>query len=581
MRRPLKRAGSTETAATLPASASAPSTPKAPTIPSQPTDLRDLVGWKAVVLRDEITGARVFEFTMPDEIGNDVTCEIPMHLTEAQMVMQLRAYGDLPTFPATAALAVRKLTSQARVSVFTKVRTPGWKGMSGEGSMPNAFILARQTIPADCKFRWPSKSASRLGETRGTLATWNAAVSPLAKQSNPVAFAICAALAAALVRFADLTESAVFNFVGPSSAGKSSIAKLAQTVLGPPASIQSWDFKDRALEEAAALHNDCPLIMDAAERLKQADLRLFMTRVVHMLPDGKGMVRSNSVNDTLPNLAWKNIILSTSNFTGREMAGAAAAWNDQEAVRFIDIPINDADMGGIFDRVTSGDDLRAHTARLVAQTALVMDKNYGTLWPCYIAHLMTLDLNSVIARHIADYLTYCEIGSSVEERIAQKFGLCFAAGMIAQSAGLLTWAPMRVRNAVRTMHRRAANLRSRPSATLIDALKVIRDNMHGPMVRDLTVNGVVRIASSTSWWGIKTTYKQRLTLGIRRDDLLARFPPSTVNALNSWFKSSGILIGDGRKGTQIRMDLTIGSNRWMKPRFILLDYEKLLAAEME
>jgi hypothetical protein len=300
-----------------------------------------------------------------------------------------------------------------------------------------------------------------------------------------------------------------------------------------------------------------------------------------MLPDGKGMVRSDSVGDTLPNLEWKNIVLSTSNHTGREMVGANATWEDQEAVRFIDIPINKPEVGGIFDRAPHGKGLEGSTTRLLTRAELLVSDNYGTLWPPYIEHLMTLDLKTVIANYTDEYQLHGDDHSSVEKRISRKFALCFAAGMIAQSAGLLTWHPNRILNGIRATHRRATGLRSRPSATLIDALKAIREKVSGSMVRDLAGNGVVRIASSTSWLGIKTTYKQRLAVGIRRDDLLARFEPPTVNALISLFKSKGILIGDGRRGTQIRMDLTIGSGHWMKPRFILLDYEKLLAFDGE
>ena len=73
----------------------------------------------------------------------------------------------------------------------------------------------------------------------------------------------------------------VFNLYGPSSVGKTTVARVAMSIIGPAECIKNWDLKARALEEAASQHNDCPLILNGAERLSAIDLKQIVTRVAH------------------------------------------------------------------------------------------------------------------------------------------------------------------------------------------------------------------------------------------------------------------------------------------------------------
>lgn len=548
---------------------------KAPAISEVAADPRDLPGWSAVILRDEATGKRVYQFSIPDGRGGLTKCEQSMAFTEGQIVRELRAYGDLPRAPNTAEAAVRKLLAAASGSVFIKASQPGWRGMGDASGSPSAFVLPSDTIPVNSEFHWSAGNRSSLGRARGTLDSWNKSVSVFASSSNAAAFAILAALAAPLVRLANLPESAVFNFVGPSSTGKTRLAMLAQSTIAPPDSISTWDFKNRALEEAAAQHNDCPLIMNGAERLTVGDRRKFMTAVVHMLPDGEGTVRSDAVGETLPNLTWRNIVISTSNYTGSEMAGPTGAWNEQELVRFIDIPIDPASDGGIFDRLKSGPDLDQRASRMIDKIDAALASNHGVLWPRYIEHLMTLDLCVVIAGHMEEYLRDAVPTPGIEERIARKFALCYAAGAIAQAAGLLSWQRARVLHAVREMHKRSISMRGAPSFTLNTALIDLRSTLDQSSIHDLSKGRRVVVDGAASWFGIKTMHKKRIVVGFRREDLAIRYGSQTACAMISLFNSKGMLSDGGTKGTQILMDLRIGSERWRKPRFVLVDYDLL------
>jgi hypothetical protein len=539
-------------------------------VEAPPSDPRDLIGWSAVALHDEATGKRSYEVSMPDSFGGRTTHELSMALSRAQMVRELRAYGNLPVGQHTAVNAINSLLQNA--TMFVRCTKPGWKPDADSSGSPPSFVLPGAIIPAQATFRWASTSRGRLGASKGEHSAWIADVGSYAKHSNYIAFGILTALASPLVRFAGLSESAIFNLYGPSSVGKTTVARVAMSTVGSADDIQNWDLKPRALEEIAAQHNDCPLILNGAERLTPTEQKQLVSRIVHMLPDGGGTGRSLAVRDNLPNVTWRNIVLSTSNPPGREMAGR---WDEQDSVRFIDIPVPPVHEGGIFDRGGTNAVVRAKAANgYLKRIEDGIAANYGVLWPRYIEHLMTSDISSLVRAHVQRYLTLTAPTPGIEERIAKKFAILFAAGEIAQSAGLLGWHSQRVKNAVRLIHQRSITSRHLPSDRLRSALEEIA-TARSPLIRDLSKEKALRISVVGDWIGVRTMHRGVEVLGFRREDVQARYSPATSNAIFAWLETNGLIVGD-RLGTQLHVDLTIGSAGVMKkPRFVLTDAAKL------
>lgn len=539
-----------------------------PVVDDVPVDPRDLPSWKVTKLHDESTGKVSFQFSIPNSIGGQSICELSMGLTMAETVRKLREYGDLPVRPATAANAVERLLKET-TTVLIRSEKPGWK----PDDRPMAFVLPKTNIPSTAGYRWSSAIPSRLGEAQGTLEAWKK-VALYGTVSNYITFGIMTALASPLVRFANLSESVVFNLYGPSSVGKTTVARVAMSTIGPAECIQNWDLKARALEEVASRHNDCPLILNGAERLSAAELKQFVTRVVHMLPEGIGTSRSSAVHDQLPNTTWRNVVLSTSNPPGREMGGV---WQEQDSVRFIDIPVPPVEEGGIFD--AGGADAAGRAAKAEGYLAKIEDgiaANYGVLWPAYIEHLLTLDIPAVVSGYVQEYLAMAEAAPGIEERIAKKFALVFAAGRIAQAAGLLPWQSVRPGKAVQALHKRSIAARRLPSENLKVALDEIASATY-PMIRDLAKNKVLKISAAGKWIGVRTTFKGVEVIGFRRDDIIVRYGAVTAVAILGWMEKHDLIVGD-RNGTQLHVDLTVGSVKKSKPRFILFDITKIKAA---
>jgi hypothetical protein len=532
-----------------------------------PVDPRDLPGWKVIKLHDEATGKVSFQFSIPNSIGGQSICELSMGLTMAETVRKLREYGDLPVRPATATNAVERLLKEATTVLIRSVK-PGWK----PDDKPIAFVLPKTNIPSTTGYRWSSAIPSRLGEAQGTLEAWKK-VALYGTVSNYITFGIMTALASPLVRFANLSESVVFNLYGPSSVGKTTAALVAMSTIGPAECIQNWDLKARALEEVASRHNDCPLILNGAERLSAAELKQFVTRVVHMLPEGIGTSRSSAVHDQLPNTTWRNVVLSTSNPPGREMGGV---WQEQDSVRFIDIPVPPVEEGGIFD--AGGADAAGRAAKAEGYLAKIEDgiaANYGVMWPAYIEHLLTLDIPTVVSGYMREYLALAEAAPGIEERISKKFALVFAAGRIAVAAGLLPWQPVRPGKAVQSLHKRSIAARRLPSENLKAALDEIATATF-PLIRDLAEKKVLKISAAGEWIGVRTTFKGAEVIGFRREDLNARYGSVTAGAIFGWLENYDLIAGD-RNGTQPRITLTIGKADKSRARFIFADIIKMKA----
>lgn len=138
-------------------------------------------------------------------------------------------------------------------------------------------------------------------DVKGTLDGSKAEVLKLARKSTYLGFAIGVALAAPLPTYLRLRgeetgssaeillpESAVFNFSGPSSSGKSSACLAALSLGASPERAGSFDFSRRGLAEMATDANDGVMVIDDTEKGEDGSAALVaaMKTVVHMVPGG-------------------------------------------------------------------------------------------------------------------------------------------------------------------------------------------------------------------------------------------------------------------------------------------------------
>lgn len=97
------------------------------------------------------------------------------------------------------------------------------------------------------------------------------------------------------------------------------------------------------------------------------------------------------------------------------------------------------------------------------------------------------------------------------------------------------------------------------------------------MIRNLAKNKVLRISAAGEWIGVRTTFKGVEVIGFRREDIIARFGSVTGGAIIGWLENHDLIVGD-RNGTQLHVDLSIGTVKKSKPRFVLAEISKMKAA---
>ena len=234
---------------------------------------------------------------------------------------------------------------------------PGLRGKDG-------FVLGRRNFgTAKDRFRWrgPLKNQrGEIGDRSGDRDSWNVDVGKVALKSSFLTFGLCLALASPLPSYVRahtgkrlLSETAVFNLSGESGSGKSTIARAAAVLFGPPDLIGKWDFSRRGLEEYSESRNDLLAILDDLETQTQeaGSLRTALRHANQVLTSGQSKLISTHAD--LPFLTWTVFGLTSSPYE-IDILAERLGWKrtDGERARFlINIPIPPVVDAGIFDRL--------------------------------------------------------------------------------------------------------------------------------------------------------------------------------------------------------------------------------------
>lgn len=272
----------------------------------------------------------------------------------------------------------------------------------------------------------------------GTLAEWKSNIGQYCVGNNRLQFAVSSAFAAPLLELIDL-GSGGFNFVGDSSVGKSTLAKVAGSICGGGGLhgfITSWRATDNALEAIAVNHCDCLLVLDD---MGQAPPNI-VGAASYMLANGQGKARSNKYATNSKASEWRLLILSTSEVTlqdkiqedGRNIMGG-------QSVRILDIPADAGKGMGIFEDLHDAETAGEFSIRLQAAS----NSYYGTPFHHYMNYVArnkqeTLEfINNSTKMFIDKYLPQNSCGQI--HRAFARYALVAAAGELAIFQNILPW----------------------------------------------------------------------------------------------------------------------------------------------
>ncbi|HEY8008754.1 MAG TPA: DUF927 domain-containing protein [Methylocella sp.] len=350
------------------------------------------------------------------------------------------------------------------------------------------FVMpARMYGAAEGRFVWDDIFADpAFGEIKGNLAQFEEGVLMPALASPFLSFAILIGLAAPLPSYVEqkdgcgklVPEGAIFHPAADSSAGKTLCARVTQSVFGSPEVFMDYQATERGVAEACYAHNDLVVVLDDTETAALEDGELFraMKLFGQRLPAGRSKaIAKIAAKSGLPPMTWFCFGVSTGPETLAELGQRLHKKLHGLRVRFIDLPLPPSARGGIFARVMGEAQLGVENpGELIKKIETAISQNHGVMMDAWI-HFLLSDDHSERIREMVDKFVEMTAGGEhgLEARFARKFGVIYAAGLLAVKAGLLPWSTDWVAKAVRYCYDLARNTRDPDARAVETALKAI------------------------------------------------------------------------------------------------------------
>jgi uncharacterized protein (DUF927 family) len=302
----------------------------------------------------------------------------------------------------------------------------------------DCYVMQQRTIGASEQpiiYQGLDRTAA-FGES-GTAEEWREHVGKPCAGNARLVLAATAGLAATLLPFSGMQDSAGFHYYGNSSTGKTTALAVGASIFGPPAAyISTWRNTGNATEGTAAKHNHGLLCMDEIREAVEKEIG----SIVMMLGNGSGKGRMKDTAALRERLTWLLIWLSTGEHAMAHYLEAANLKPDAGMmVRQLDIPA-DAGRGlGLFANLHGNRDARTFAETLRARC----DTYHGAIGVAWLEHVtnhlaeLKRDLPGEIVR-VTQAITPRGAESQVL-RALRRFALLAVAGEYATTWGLTGW----------------------------------------------------------------------------------------------------------------------------------------------
>ena len=398
-------------------------------------------GWDIKLWKDETSREYFIEFLFPVSSGGNNRVLLPNDCIDSppKIRMRLRQFdAALPQGKANANEFIEGLLAFRPQSANNIVAMPGWH--DGDYVMPNR-IIGKQKGKIKLSESASAKCCA-IGK-KGSIEDWTKAMSSVSDCSSYFAFSLMAAFAAPLMKFSGLPEGAVYNFSMASSKGKTKSQKCAASVFGDPVQVADWNSTGVSLEELAAANNDMLLVLDDTEKGVKGDITVLLDKAAHVITEGRSRSRSRHYEGNAGRKArWHCLAISSSPTAIDTLyAEKGQTRTEGQRVRFIDMPIPIIGEAGLFDRIEGTErEIERRVSRELKNIDTALTKNYGTAIGPWIRYIQANDLRDELERLSSNFVTRAvPTGRGTEKRLAAKFGLVFAAGVLVNKAGIVRW----------------------------------------------------------------------------------------------------------------------------------------------
>lgn len=270
----------------------------------------------------------------------------------------------------------------------------------------------------------------------GRIEKWHE-LARLAEPNSRVAFALCVAFAAPLLRPLNMSGGG-FHFWGQSSRGKTTLLTIAGSVWGGGGNdgfVRNWRMTDNGAEALIADHNDILLPLDELTLVAPE----MAAELYYMLANGHGKARAKKDGTGAGTVQWKALVVSSGENTSAHQIDKGRGKTRMTgglAVRMVDIPI-EIEPGVSFETYAPF----AHPGELADRMSSIAKTHYGHAGRAFVAELVN-DQDRLIGRaralreEIVPSLTNVADDPQVR-RVAERFALAGAAGILAAEFGIL------------------------------------------------------------------------------------------------------------------------------------------------
>jgi putative DNA primase/helicase len=358
----------------------------------------------------------------------------------------------------------------------------------------NAFVLPNRVIGAarsGVPIRPPrlSSHAAAIGR-RGEHAEWVRTVAAHAKFSSRMVFAISAALAAPLLKMAELHSFGILLH-GPGKAGKSSMLLAAASVVGYGREQDLPNFRatDAAFGEIPAAFNDSLLPLNELGLLKGSVTEKFhrLRDFTYGFAEGRGTTYSKlaPIGGSNCGSKWLSISLATGEETSNEIArNAHEIRMGGESVRWIDLAATRNGAADIFDRIPKNVP-EAERAQWAQQRCVKIRagcrRNHGVAIEQFIEQVIenrkTVQKELKLLRKTFMDRVLDDEDSPVVRHLAKCFGHIYAAAVIGVRFGTLPWSMKTVRKCIEKCYRDARRELKTEADLLRQGLGLLHDKI--------------------------------------------------------------------------------------------------------
>jgi putative DNA primase/helicase len=345
--------------------------------------------------------------------------------------------------------ALRNSTDTAERWVFA--RALGWYDDYQHFVRPKGVIGRPQDDIKICPPRKLGAHVSVIG-TRGTHKEWIEHVADPAKYSTRMVLAICAALAAPLLKLVGMSSFAIF-LTGPSKMGKSTVTVATGSVIGLATEEDLPNFRttDPAFGELPREFNDSVMPLNEFGLLRgtASERRQRQRELAYGFAEGRGTTYSKFVpiEKSDKNAKWGSIIIANGEETSDELAMHAGEIRMAgESVRWIDLPATKQGCADVFDRAPLFDSPAKRSAWFAQQCAAIRvgcKHHHGFAHRHFIERVIrqrrTIRGELVALRDSFVKAVAKDESDHVVQHLARCFGHIYAAGVQAVRFGTVPW----------------------------------------------------------------------------------------------------------------------------------------------